>query len=98
MSSPQAGINAPLPLQLRLHVLVMQFIGDDGVAAPRLKDAGVPPDRMRSVYTEMVLIVRTLYQVRDSCWRGRVRESLMRQCNAMMLKRLGARLAGRWAG
>lgn len=43
----QAGINAPLPLQLRLHVLVMEFIGDDGVAAPRLRDAGLTPERMR---------------------------------------------------
>ncbi len=58
----QAGINAPLPLQLRLHVLVMEFIGDDGVAAPRLRDAGLSPDRLRAVYTEMVCIVRTLYQ------------------------------------
>lgn len=26
----QAGINAPQPLQLRLHVLVMEFIGGQG--------------------------------------------------------------------
>lgn len=32
-----AGIPAPAPLLLRMHVLVMEFIGDDGVAAPRLK-------------------------------------------------------------
>lgn len=32
-----AGIPAPAPLLLRLHVLVMEFIGDDAVAAPRLK-------------------------------------------------------------
>ena len=32
-----AGIPAPAPLLLRMHVLVMDFIGDDGVAAPRLK-------------------------------------------------------------
>jgi RIO kinase 1 len=32
-----AGIPAPAPLLLRLHVLVMEFVGDDGVAAPRLK-------------------------------------------------------------
>ena len=51
-----------MPLQLRLHVLVMEFIGDDGVAAPRLRDAGLPPDRMRSLYTEMIVIIRTLYQ------------------------------------
>lgn len=58
----QAGLNAPLPLQLRLHVLVMEFIGEDGVAAPRLRDAGIPHDKFRSLYTEMVVIVRTLYQ------------------------------------
>ncbi|KAG1667555.1 hypothetical protein FOA52_014635 [Chlamydomonas sp. UWO 241] len=57
-----AGIKAPAPIELRLHVLVMEFIGEDGVAAPRLRDARIPPDRMRSVYTEMLLIVRTLYQ------------------------------------
>ncbi len=32
-----AGIAAPAPLLLRMHVLVMEFIGEGGVAAPRLK-------------------------------------------------------------
>jgi len=32
-----AGIRAPRPLQLRAHVLVMEFVGAGGVAAPRLK-------------------------------------------------------------
>jgi RIO kinase 1 len=32
-----AGIRAPQPLMLRMHVLVMELIGDAGVAAPRLK-------------------------------------------------------------
>ena len=32
-----AGIRSPKALQLRSHVLVMEFIGADGVAAPRLK-------------------------------------------------------------
>lgn len=32
-----AGIRSPRALQLRSHVLVMEFIGTDGVAAPRLK-------------------------------------------------------------
>jgi RIO kinase 1 len=32
-----AGVNCPAPLQLRAHILVMEFIGTDGVAAPRLK-------------------------------------------------------------
>lgn len=46
-----AGIRAPKPLQLRLHVLTMEFIGSGGVAAPRLKDANLPPSRMRQAYT-----------------------------------------------
>ncbi len=48
--------------QLRMHVLVMEFVGEDAVAAPRLRDAGLPLERLRSAYTEMVLIVRNLYQ------------------------------------
>ncbi|GIL49848.1 hypothetical protein Vafri_6156 [Volvox africanus] len=57
-----AGINSPQPLQLRLHVLVMEFIGEDGVAAPRLRDAGLPLQRLRSAYTEMLMVLRNLYQ------------------------------------
>lgn len=33
----QAGIPCPKPILLRQHVLVMSFIGESGVAAPRLK-------------------------------------------------------------
>ncbi|KAJ9505768.1 hypothetical protein QJQ45_006441 [Haematococcus lacustris] len=57
-----AGIRAPAPLQLRMHVLVMDFIGEDGVAAPRLRDADLPLPRLREAYTELVCVVRTLYQ------------------------------------
>jgi RIO kinase 1 len=32
-----AGLCCPAPLHLRSHVLVMEFIGSDSVAAPRLK-------------------------------------------------------------
>ena len=57
-----AGIPCPKPHQLRLHVLVMEFLGTDGVAAPRLKDAGLPLQRMRRAYTEVVILVRAMYQ------------------------------------
>ncbi|KAG2443598.1 hypothetical protein HXX76_001949 [Chlamydomonas incerta] len=57
-----AGINSPAPLQLRMHVLVMEFIGEDGVAAPRLRDAGLPQPRLRTAYTEMLLVMRNLFQ------------------------------------
>ncbi|PNH03150.1 Serine/threonine-protein kinase RIO1 [Tetrabaena socialis] len=57
-----AGINSPLPVQLRMHVLVMEFIGEGGVAAPRLRDAGLPPPRLRTAYRELLLVMRQLYQ------------------------------------
>lgn len=57
-----AGILSPEPILLRSHVLVMEFVGTRGVAAPRLKDAGLSESRLRSAYEELVRIVRKLYQ------------------------------------
>lgn len=57
-----AGINSPAPLQLRMHVLVMEFIGEGGVAAPRLRDAGLPLPLLRSAYVELIVIMRKLFQ------------------------------------
>ncbi|KAL5197199.1 hypothetical protein ABZP36_000711 [Zizania latifolia] len=47
-----AGIRCPKPLLLRLHVLVMEFIGNGGWAAPRLKDAALSDDKLRVSYFE----------------------------------------------
>ncbi|XP_071685790.1 uncharacterized protein [Rutidosis leptorrhynchoides] len=57
-----AGIRCPTPLLLRLHVLVMEFIGTTGWAAPRLKDAALSLDKLREGYVEMITIMRVLYQ------------------------------------
>ncbi|XWS60269.1 hypothetical protein CRYUN_Cryun07bG0022000 [Craigia yunnanensis] len=57
-----AGIRCPTPLLLRLHVLVMEFIGKAGWAAPRLKDAALSLDKLRECYLEMIIAMRTLYQ------------------------------------
>ncbi len=57
-----AGIPCPKPIQLRLHILVMEFLGVDGTASPRLKDAGLAPARMRRAYTEVVILLRSMYQ------------------------------------
>ncbi|XP_075517163.1 uncharacterized protein LOC142551681 [Primulina tabacum] len=57
-----AGIRCPAPLLLRLHVLVMEFIGTAGWAAPRLKDAALSLDKLREGYMEMIMVMRTLYQ------------------------------------
>ncbi|KAL4785415.1 RIO1 family-domain-containing protein [Aspergillus varians] len=62
-----AGIPSPEPINLRLHVLVMGFIGNSkGVGAPRLKDVefNIPdPDaKWRELYIEMLGYMRVLYQ------------------------------------
>ncbi|XP_056171190.1 uncharacterized protein LOC115687937 isoform X2 [Syzygium oleosum] len=57
-----AGIRCPTPHLLKLHVLVMDFIGKAGWAAPRLKDAALSLDKLRECYRELIIAMRTLYQ------------------------------------
>ncbi|KAK2784573.1 protein kinase rio1 [Emmonsiellopsis sp. PD_33] len=62
-----AGIPCPEPLYLRLHVLVMGFLGNSkGFAAPRLKDVELtgpdPEEQWRSLYIELLGHMRTMYQ------------------------------------
>ncbi|KAK2443850.1 serine/threonine-protein kinase rio1 [Trifolium repens] len=56
------GIMCPTPYLLKEHVLVMEFIGKDGCAAPRLKDANLSLDMLRKGYVEIIVAMRTLYQ------------------------------------
>ncbi|RAH59937.1 serine/threonine-protein kinase RIO1 [Aspergillus piperis CBS 112811] len=62
-----AGIPCPEPIHLRLHVLVMGFVGNSkGIAAPRLKDVefNIPdPDaKWRDIYMELLGYMRVMYQ------------------------------------
>ncbi|EST08157.1 RIO-like kinase [Kalmanozyma brasiliensis GHG001] len=61
-----AGLRAPIPVELRDHVLVMQFLGDeDGWASPRLKDAdemiGSDAHTWSRLYRELLASVRIMY-------------------------------------
>ncbi|KAI8907906.1 RIO1 family-domain-containing protein [Gorgonomyces haynaldii] len=58
-----AGIPCPEPLLLRLHVLLMTFIGDKkGRAAPRLKDAPVQDEKeFNDIYRQILKILWRLY-------------------------------------
>jgi RIO kinase 1 len=60
-----AGLPAPEPLQLRNHVLVMDFLGDKkGWPAPRLRDAGIQgDDEWNRCYLEMLSIMWRMYQI-----------------------------------
>ena len=62
-----SGIPCPEPVHLRLHVLVMGFIGDKrGIPAPRLKDVEFEGNdseaRWRVLYLQLVGYMRVLYQ------------------------------------
>lgn len=63
-----AGIACPEPIQLKLHVLVMGFLGDKrGWAYPRLRDANIPAEDAEqtwsALYIQLLGIMRRLYQV-----------------------------------
>ncbi|KAI5924990.1 RIO1 family-domain-containing protein [Camillea tinctor] len=63
-----AGIACPEPIQLKLHVLVMGFLGDKkGWAYPRLRDANLPAEEAdkiwRHLYIQLLGIMRRMYQV-----------------------------------
>ncbi|KAJ3578239.1 hypothetical protein NPX13_g2326 [Xylaria arbuscula] len=63
-----AGIACPEPIELKLHVLVMGFLGDRrGWAYPRLRDANIPAEEAEeiwnSLYVQLLGIMRRMYQV-----------------------------------
>jgi len=55
-------IRVPNPIEIRQNVLIMEFIGDEGVAAPRLKDAKIPAKEWSRIYRDNVIILRALFQ------------------------------------
>ena len=62
-----SGIPCPEPIYLRLHVLVMGFLGDKkGIPAPKLKDVELEGKdveaRWKSLYLQLLDYMRTLYQ------------------------------------
>jgi RIO kinase 1 len=53
----QCGVRCPRPRMLRNHVLLMEFIGKNGVAAPRLKDAEIDVDAAHVAYLDCVRLM-----------------------------------------
>lgn len=55
----EAGVNAPRPIAFNRNILVMTFIGHDGVPAPLLREVELSdPDEF---YSELIREVRLLY-------------------------------------
>jgi len=59
----QSSIPCPEPILVKSNVLLMEFIGQDNVQAPRLKDVeNLDQDTYSLLYLELLKIVRVLYQ------------------------------------
>ncbi|GMH45534.1 hypothetical protein BSKO_13491 [Bryopsis sp. KO-2023] len=57
-----AGIPTAKPVELRMHLLVMELIGEDGMAAPRLKDVKLDQDQYQDAYRQLVIALWKLYR------------------------------------
>ncbi|BGP50129.1 Serine/threonine-protein kinase rio1 [Rhodotorula kratochvilovae] len=60
-----AGLRVPEAIEVRENVLAMDFLGENGEeewqASPRLKDAQIPPEQNRSLYVEILVILRAIF-------------------------------------
>ncbi|KAF7410381.1 hypothetical protein HZH68_004762 [Vespula germanica] len=57
----QGGVNAPKPILLRSHVLLMDFIGTNGWPSPKLKDVVLSASKFRKLYRKCIKIMWELY-------------------------------------
>eukprot|EP00746_Dinoflagellata_sp_MGD_P163750 gnl/MRDRNA2_/MRDRNA2_91957_c0_seq1.p1 gnl/MRDRNA2_/MRDRNA2_91957_c0~~gnl/MRDRNA2_/MRDRNA2_91957_c0_seq1.p1 ORF type:complete len:554 (+),score=140.76 gnl/MRDRNA2_/MRDRNA2_91957_c0_seq1:44-1663(+) len=58
-----AGLNCPEVIEVRQNVLVMEFLGEDGKAAPKLKDApNVSSDGWTELYVQTMVLMRRMFQ------------------------------------
>ena len=56
----EAGVRVPKPIAIRNNVLVMEFIGEEGVPAPLVRDVELP--KPKAVYEDVLENVKKLYQ------------------------------------
>jgi len=57
-----AGIPCPMPIFLKAHILLMEFLGKNGWPSPRLKDTNLSERHTREAYVQTILIMRHMYQ------------------------------------
>lgn len=56
----ESGIRVPKPIRIEKNVLVMEFIGDNDIPAPTLKEK--PPDNPHIMYKRLLRYVKLLYR------------------------------------
>jgi len=56
----EVGVKVPRPIAVDNNVLIMEFIGKNGVSAPTMKE--VPPKKPKQVYRQLLTYLRRLYR------------------------------------
>jgi RIO kinase 1 len=59
-TAAKAKIRVPKPIAIERNVLIMEFIGAEGVSAPRLKEE--PPEDPQKTYKQVLKYMRRLFQ------------------------------------
>jgi RIO kinase 1 len=59
-SADKAKVRVPKPIAVDRNIVIMEFIGKDGVSAPRLKE--IPPEDPQKTYKQLLTFMRRLYQ------------------------------------
>lgn len=77
-----AGVEVPRPIAVDKNVLIMEFIGRDGVAAPRLRD--VPVDILKTDFELEELLLRIVSYIRIMYEKGRMVHADLSEFNILM--------------
>jgi len=56
----EAGVSVPRPIDFENNVLVMEFVGEDGVSYPRMKDCR--PKKPKQAFEKLLDAVKALYK------------------------------------
>ena len=77
-----AGVEVPKPIAVDKNVLIMEFIGRDGVAAPRLRD--VPVDILKTDFELEELFLRIISYIQIMYEKGRMVHADLSEFNILM--------------
>jgi RIO kinase 1 len=55
-------VHVPEAVILRGHVLVMEFVGENGWPSPKLKDVDLTYAKAAELYSDCVMMMRNMYQ------------------------------------
>jgi len=57
----RAGVRVPRPIKAHRNILVMEFIGEEGVPAPLLKECTLSMEEAKEIFEEVLNFIKLLY-------------------------------------